>query len=108
MPHYCILYIYEVIKFHIKIVKCVTYLIFNYTGDFEFFISLANVRDILTVVSIITYVHDTFKSEEVHIHQIATDWEHLTVEVSHNIQHTKKYYLLILLLLFTKGIKLYT
>ena len=40
---------------------------------------------------LITYVHDTFKSEELHIDQIATGWEHLTVEVSHNTQNAKKY-----------------
>ena len=40
---------------------------------------------------LITYVHDTFKSEEVHIDQIATGLEHLTVEVSHNTQNAKKY-----------------
>ena len=41
--------------------------------------------------SLITYVHDSFKSEKVHIDQITTGWEHLTVEVSHNTQNAKKY-----------------
>ena len=36
-------------------------------------------------------MHNTFKSEELHIDQIATGWEHLTVEVSHNTQNAKKY-----------------
>ena len=40
---------------------------------------------------LITYVHDSFKSEKVHIDQITTGWEHLTVEVSHNTQNPKKY-----------------
>ena len=40
---------------------------------------------------LITYVHDSFKSEKVHIDQITTGWEHLTVEVSHNTQNAKKY-----------------
>ena len=40
---------------------------------------------------LITYVHDSSKSEKVHIDQITTGWEHLTVEVSHNTQNAKKY-----------------
>ena len=40
---------------------------------------------------LITYVHDSFKSEKVNIDQITTGWEHLTVEVSHNTQNAKKY-----------------
>ena len=39
---------------------------------------------------LITYVHDSFKSEKVHIDQITTGWEHLTVEISHNTQNAKK------------------
>ena len=30
---------------------------------------------------LITYVHDAFKSEEIHIDQITTGWEQLTVEI---------------------------
>ena len=40
---------------------------------------------------LITYVHDSFKYEEVHIGPITTGWEHLTVEVSYNTQNAKKY-----------------
>ena len=40
---------------------------------------------------LITYVHDLFKSEKVHIDQITTGWEHLTVEISHNTENAKKY-----------------
>ena len=52
------------------------------------FIKQADARGILTVVS--TYVHDTFKSEEIHIDQITTGWEQLTVEISHSTQNAKK------------------
>ena len=38
----------------------------------------------------VTYVHDTFKSEEIHIDQIKTGWEQLTVEILHNAQNAKK------------------
>ena len=40
---------------------------------------------------LITYVHDLFNTEELHIDQITTGWEHLTLEVSHNTQNAKKY-----------------
>ena len=42
---------------------------------------------------LITYVHvhDTFRSEEVHIDQIATGWEYLTVQISHRKPNSKKY-----------------
>ena len=39
---------------------------------------------------LITYVHDTFKSEEINIDQITTGWEQLTVEISHRTQKAKK------------------
>ena len=39
---------------------------------------------------LITYVHDTFKSEEINIDQITTGWEQLTVEISHRTQNAKK------------------
>ena len=38
---------------------------------------------------LITYVHDTFKSEEIHIDQITTGWKQLTVEISHSTQNAK-------------------
>ena len=37
------------------------------------------------------YLECPFKSKKVHIDQITTDWEHLTVEVLHNTQNAKKY-----------------
>ena len=40
---------------------------------------------------LITYVHDTFRSDEVHIDQITTGWEQLTVEISQNTPGAKKY-----------------
>ena len=40
---------------------------------------------------LITYINDSFKSEKVHIDQITTGLEHLTVKVSHNTQNAKKY-----------------
>ena len=43
---------------------------------------------------LITYVHDTFRSDEVyHIDQITTGWEQLTVEISHNTPGAKKYFM---------------
>ena len=57
---------------------------------------MANVRD-NSHCGLITYIHDSFKSEEVHINQITTSWEHLTVEVSLVIQR-------ILLLMFKHNI----
>ena len=39
---------------------------------------------------LITYVHDTFKSEEINIDQITTGWEQLSVEISHRTQKAKK------------------
>ena len=38
---------------------------------------------------IITYVHDTFKSEEIYIDQITTGWEQLTVEISYSTQNER-------------------
>ena len=35
------------------------------------------------------YVIDTFRSDEVHIDQITTCWEQLTVEISHNTPGAK-------------------
>ena len=39
---------------------------------------------------LITYVHETFRSDEVHIDQITTGWEQLTVEISQNTPGAKK------------------
>ena len=41
---------------------------------------------------LITYVNDTFISEEIDIDQITTGWEQLTVEISHRTQKAKKNY----------------
>ena len=40
---------------------------------------------------LITYVHDTFRPEQVHIDQITTGWEQVTVEISQNTPGAKKY-----------------
>ena len=39
---------------------------------------------------LIMYVHDTFRSEEVHFDQITTGWEHLTVQILHRKHNSKK------------------
>ena len=38
---------------------------------------------------LITYVHDTFRSDKGHIDQITTGWEQLTVEISHSTSGAK-------------------
>ena len=40
---------------------------------------------------LITYVHNSFRSEEVVINQIAAGWEHLTIQISHRSDNSKTY-----------------
>ena len=40
---------------------------------------------------LITYVHNSFRSEEVVIDRIATGWEHLTIQISHRSNNSKTY-----------------
>ena len=40
---------------------------------------------------LITYVHNSFRSEEVVINRIATGWEHLTIQISHRSDNSKTY-----------------
>ena len=44
-----------------------------------------------THCGLITYVHNSFKSNEININQDATGWEHLTIEISYNSPNAKKY-----------------
>ena len=39
---------------------------------------------------LITYVHISFKSNEININYDATGWEHLTIEISYNSPNAKK------------------
>ena len=40
---------------------------------------------------LITYVHNSFRSEEVVIDRIATGWEQLTIQISHCSDNSKTY-----------------
>ena len=40
---------------------------------------------------LITYVHNSFRSEDVVIDRIATGWEHLTIQISHRSDNSKTY-----------------
>ena len=42
---------------------------------------------------LITYVHETYRSEEITINLDATGWEYLSIEISHNSPNAKKYVL---------------
>ena len=44
-----------------------------------------------THCGLITYVHNSFKSNEININYDATGWEHLTIEISYNSPNAKKY-----------------
>ena len=44
-----------------------------------------------THCGLITYVHNSFKSNENNINYDATGWEHLTLEISYNSPNAKKY-----------------
>ena len=46
-----------------------------------------------THCGLITYVHNSFKSNEININYDATGWKHLTVEISYNSPNAKKKYL---------------
>ena len=47
-----------------------------------------------THCGLITYVHNSFKSNEININYDATGWEHLTIEISYNSPNAKKYLVL--------------
>ena len=40
-----------------------------------------------------TYVHETYRSQEITINLDATGWEYLSIEISHNSPNAKKYVL---------------
>ena len=42
---------------------------------------------------LITYVHETYRSEEISINLDATGWEYLSIEISHNSRNVNKYLL---------------
>ena len=42
---------------------------------------------------LITYMHETYRSEEITINLDATGWEYLSIEISHNSPNAKKYVL---------------
>ena len=42
---------------------------------------------------LITYVHKTYRSEEININLDATGWEYLSIEILHNSRNAKKYVL---------------
>ena len=44
-----------------------------------------------THCGLITYVHNSFKSNKININYDATGWEHLTIEISYNSPNAKKY-----------------
>ena len=50
---------------------------------------VVSVMDSHSHCGLISYVHDTFRSDEVHIDQITTGWEQLTVEISQNTPGAK-------------------
>ena len=47
-----------------------------------------------THCGLITYVHNSFKSNEININYDATGWKHLTIEISYNSPNAKKYLVL--------------
>ena len=63
-----------------------------YLANYDMFYQVGNCRG-HGHSCLITYVHETYKSEEITINLDATGWKYLSIEISHNSPTAKKYVL---------------